>query len=149
MAITAHVTRGFTFDTGVEVSSASLNQLGEPTVTISEDDVNITGGNISGLDNPIAIVDGGTGSTTASDARSALGLGTIATQASNSISVTGGTMSGVLTTLPSYAVSSLPSVGTVGRIVFCTNGDSGSKCLAVDDGTAWKRVALGATVSAT
>ena len=49
MPITAHVTRGFTFDTGVEVSSASLNQLGEPTVTISEDDVNITGGDISGL----------------------------------------------------------------------------------------------------
>jgi len=34
MPITAHVTRGFTFDTGVEVSSASLNRLGEPTVTI-------------------------------------------------------------------------------------------------------------------
>jgi len=148
MPITALVTRGFTFDTGVEVSSASLNQLGEPTVTISEDDVNITGGDISGLDNPIAITDGGTGSTTASAARSALGLGTIATQASNSISVTGGTMSGVLTTLPSYAVASLPSAGTAGRIVFCTDGDSGSKCLAVDDGTAWKRVALGATVSA-
>ena len=34
MPITAHVTRGFTFDTGVEVSSASLNRLAEPTVTI-------------------------------------------------------------------------------------------------------------------
>ena len=34
MPITATVTRGFTYDTGVEVSSASLNRLGEPTVTI-------------------------------------------------------------------------------------------------------------------
>ena len=182
MAITATVVRGFTFATGVEVDSASLNQLGEPTVTINENDVAITGGSISGLTSPIAIADGGTGSTTASAARSALGLGTaatqattaflqpsnnlsdvttastartnlglgtIATQASNSISVTGGTMSGVLTTLPSYAVAGLPSAGTAGRIVFCTDGDSGSKCLAVDDGTAWKRVSLGATVSAT
>jgi len=34
MAITALVTRGFTFDTGVELDPAGLNQLGEPTVTI-------------------------------------------------------------------------------------------------------------------
>jgi hypothetical protein len=34
MPITATVTRGFTYATGVEVSSASLNRLGEPTVTI-------------------------------------------------------------------------------------------------------------------
>lgn len=72
MPITATVTRGFTFDTGVEVSSASLNQLGEPTVTINEDDVNITGGDISGLDNPIAIADGGTGQITATNAFDAL-----------------------------------------------------------------------------
>ena len=34
MAITATVTRGFTFATGVETDAASLNQLGEPTVTV-------------------------------------------------------------------------------------------------------------------
>jgi len=34
MAVTATVTRGFTFDTGVELDSASLNQLGEPTVVV-------------------------------------------------------------------------------------------------------------------
>ena len=147
MAITATVTRGFTYATGVETTAANLNQLGEPTVTIDESSVNITGGTISGLSSPIAIADGGTNATSASAARSNLGLGTIATQGSDGISVTGGTMSGVLITLPSYAVSALPSAGTVGRVVFCTDGDSGSKCLAVDDGTAWKRVALGATVS--
>ena len=132
MAITASVTRGFTFATGVEVTAAALNQLGTPTVTVAT---------------PIAVSNGGTGSANASDARTALGIGTIATQASNSISVTGGAMSGVLITLPSYAVSALPSAGTAGRVVFCTDGDGGSKCLAVDDGTNWKRVALGATVS--
>jgi hypothetical protein len=147
MAITASVTRGATAETGIEVDASFLNQLGEPTVTIDESSVNITGGTISGLSSPIAIADGGTNATSASAARSNLGLGTIATQGSNAISVTGGTMSGVLITLPSYAVSALPSAGTAGRVVFCTDGDSGSKCLAVDDGTAWKRVALGATVS--
>ena len=34
MVTTATVTRGFTFATGVEADAASLNQLGEPTVTI-------------------------------------------------------------------------------------------------------------------
>ncbi len=34
MVTTATVTRGFTFATGVETDAASLNQLGEPTVTI-------------------------------------------------------------------------------------------------------------------
>ena len=101
MAITASVTRGFTYATGVEITAANLNELGEPTVSINESNVNITGG----------------------------------------------TLSGVLLTLPSYAVSAVPSAGTAGRVVFCTDGDGGNKCLAVDDGTNWKRVALGATVS--
>ena len=101
MAITASVTRGFTYATGIEVTAANLNELGEPTVTIDESNVSITGGTISGLSSPIAIADGGTNATSASSARSNLGLGTIATQASNSIAVTGGTMSGVLITLPS------------------------------------------------
>ena len=132
MAISGSVTRGFTFATGVEITAANLNLLGTPRVSVAT---------------PISVGNGGTNATTASNARTNLGLGSIATQASNSIAVTGGTMSGVLITLPSYAVSALPSAGTAGRLVFCTDGDGGSKCLAVDDGTAWKRIALGATVS--
>ena len=37
MAITATVTRGFTYETGVEVEPSGLNQLGTPTVTVPDD----------------------------------------------------------------------------------------------------------------
>jgi len=147
MAITATVTRGFTFATGVDVTAASLNQLGEPTVAISEGNVNITGGTISGLSSPIAIADGGTGSANAGAARTALGLGTIATQASNAVALTGGTISGTIMTLKSYAVSGVPSASPAGQMIYVTDGNSGAATVAVSDGSAWKVVALGATIS--
>ena len=93
MAITCTVTRGFTYATGVDVSAANLNQLGEPTVSVP--------------------------------------------------SVTDTTV-----VLQSFAVASLPSAGTAGKVVYCTNGDGGNPCLAVDNGSAWLRVNLGAAVSA-
>ena len=147
MAITATVTRGFTFATGVSVDAASLNQLGTPTVAISEGNVNITGGTISGLSSPIAIADGGTAATSAGAARTALGLGTIATQASNAVALTGGTISGTIMTLKSYAVSGVPSASPAGQMIYVTDGNSGAATVAVSDGSAWKVVALGATIS--
>jgi hypothetical protein len=36
-----------------------------------------------------------------------------------------------------------------GMLAYATNGAGGSPCLAVYDGTAWKRIALGATISST
>ena len=147
MAITATVTRGYTFATGVDVTASSLNQLGEPTVTINEGNVNITGGTISGLSSPIAIADGGTGSANAGAARTALGLGTIATQASNAVALTGGTISGTIMTLKSYTVSGVPSASPAGQMIYVTDGNSGAATVAVSDGSAWKVVALGATIS--
>ena len=147
MAITATVTRGFTFATGVDVTAASLNQLGTPTVAIGEGNVNITGGTISGLSSPIAIADGGTAATSAGAARTALGLGTIATQASNAVALTGGTISGTIMTLKSYAVSGVPSASPAGQMIYVTDGNSGAATVAVSDGSAWKVVALGATIS--
>ncbi len=147
MAITATVTRGFTFATGVDVTAASLNQLGTPTVAIGEGNVNITGGTISGLSSPIAIADGGTAATSVGAARTALGLGTIATQASNAIALTGGTISGTIMTLKSYAVSGVPSASPAGQMIYVTDGNSGAATVAVSDGSAWKVVALGATIS--
>ena len=132
MAISASVTRGFTFATGVEVTAAALNQLGTPSVSVAT---------------PIAVSNGGTGSANASDARSALGVGTLGTQASNAIAVTGGTISGTIMTLPSYAVSGVPSASPAGQMIYVTDGNSGAATVAVSDGSNWKVVALGATIS--
>lgn len=57
--------------------------------------VAITGGNVSGLTAPLAVADGGTGSSTASGVRTNIGLGTIATQNANAVVITGGTISGL------------------------------------------------------
>ena len=132
MAITASVTRGYTFATGVDVTAAALNELGEPGVTVAT---------------PIAVGNGGTNATTASAARTNLGLGTIAPQASNSVALTGGTISGTIMTLPSYAVSGVPSASPAGQVIYVTDGDSGAATVACSDGSDWKVVALGATIS--
>ena len=132
MAITASVTRGFTFATGVDVTAAALNELGEPGVTVAT---------------PIAVGNGGTNATTASAARTNLGLGTIATQASNAVALTGGTISGTIMTLPSYAVSGVPSASPAGQLIYVTDGNSGAATVACSDGSNWKVVALGATIS--
>lgn len=47
----------------------------------------------------VAVTDGGTGASTAAGARTNLGLGTIATQDSNNVSITGGSISGITLTL--------------------------------------------------
>ena len=41
------------------------------------------------------------------------------------------------------------TTNTTGDIAMISNGDAGSLCVAVYDGTAWKRIALGSTISAT
>ena len=132
MAITASVTRGFTYATGVEISASNLNELGEPTVTVAT---------------PIAVGTGGTNATPASAARPNLGLGTIAPQASNAVALTGGTISGTIMTLPSYAVSGVPSASPAGQVIYVTDGNSGAATMACSDGSNWKVVALGATIS--
>ena len=132
MAITSSVTRGFTYATGVEITASNLNELGTPTVTVAT---------------PIAIGNGGPNATPAGAARTHLGLGTIATQASNAVALTGGTISGTIMTLPSYAVSGVPSASPAGQVIYVTDGNSGAATVACSDGSNWKVVALGATIS--
>lgn len=50
---------------------------------------------LSSLTTPLSVLQGGTGSSTASGARTNLGLGSIATQNANAVSITGGSISGI------------------------------------------------------
>ena len=132
MAITASVTKGFTYDTGVELSPANLNSLGTPTVTVAT---------------PISIANGGTNANSASNARSNLGLGTMAVQNEGSVEITGGEIEDTVIRLKVYDVAGVPSASTAGRLIWVTDGNSGQPTVAVSDGSNWKVIAFGATIS--
>lgn len=80
----------------ISVGNVSLSGSGITPVsgTFLITDAIISGGSISDI-TELAIADGGTGASTASGARTNLGLGTISTQNSNNVTITGGAISGV------------------------------------------------------
>jgi hypothetical protein len=90
------VSAGNDVDTVPLYPSLELGATDTTLTRLSAGDMAVEGNRVfrvGGTDVPIA--DGGTGASTAADARTNLGLGTIATQAANNVAITGGSISGI------------------------------------------------------
>lgn len=117
---------------GAAATVSSVNVSGGTTGLTTSGGPITTSGTIT-LAGTLALTNGGTGATDAAVARTNLGLGSIATQASNSVSITGGAISGVtltgttingsLNTLSNIANSSLTnSAVTIGSTLLSLGG---------------------------
>jgi len=77
--------------TGGSISGVTVSGLTGVASSGANSDIT----SLSGLTTPLSIGQGGTGANNNATARTNLGLGTIATQAANSVSITGGSITGI------------------------------------------------------
>jgi hypothetical protein len=75
----------------VQAATGSLGTMSQQ----NSNAVSITGGTILGLNTPIPLASGGTGSSTAPGSRTNLGLGSIATQNADAVTISGGDISNI------------------------------------------------------
>lgn len=97
-----------TLDTNGDLT---LSPNGTGSVNIAN--IEVTGGSVVGITD-LAVADGGTGASTASAARTNLGLGTMATQDSSAVTISGGTITGSYSGLTLVSSASIASTSSLG-----------------------------------
>lgn len=102
------------------------------------------------LTNPLPLASGGTNSTTATGARAALGIGTMGTQNSSAVSISGGTIAGVTFTISGSTIDSSPIGATTPSTgAFTTLSTTGAAALSSLTLTTKLAVAQGGTGAST
>jgi hypothetical protein len=76
-------------------NTITANLVGNVTGNITGDVTGTVTGNATNVSGVVAVNNGGTGATTVTAARTALGLGTIAVQNTTAVTITGGTITGI------------------------------------------------------
>jgi len=94
------------------ITATQANVTTANVANMQSANVTITGGSITGITD-LAIADGGTGASSASGARTNLGLGTIATQDANNVSISGGIIANVTLDNVTVDVETLSNVTLV------------------------------------
>ena len=95
---------------------------------------------LAGLTTALSVAQGGTGGKTQAEARTGLGLGTVAVQNANAVAITGGTISGTAIsngTISSAAISggSLSNIGVGVRIGTSNSISGAAESLSLDAGS--------------
>jgi len=122
---------------GVDASGTD-NSTAVTLATVTDNYLTITGQEVTAGNVPLSL--GGTGASDAAGARTALGLGTIATQGSDAVNIDGGAIDGTTigTTTPSTGTFSTVSSGTIQSIgdtdITVKTGNAATGTITITDG---------------